>query len=504
MARITIYANHIQNEISPFLLGHFVEQFRGNIPDGIYMPDNALSDEDGMRTDVLEKMREAGVTQIRWAGNFSSAYHWEDGVGEKAGRPKKISFAWEDVEDNGHGTAEFIRLCKKVGAEPVIGVNMGSGTPEEAMNWVEYCNGTEDTYYANLRRSHGYADPFNVKYWCLGNEMYAQWQFGALNAQEYAKKAIHFAYAMRRADPTIKLTAVGLETDPAWNYEVVEKLSVLPVPYAKLAGNYIDYLSAHYYPIGNESAYADADYRTRMTLGEFFHERTMLMRNAIENATDDSESGIKIVWDEWNPMGERDGSEFTLEMALWSSTIMNSFIRDSKYVEMANYTFFVGGNGPIQVTEKGLTVQPEFYLMKLYADHMGQFLLETRDDAEKVCIDMPVDRRWPKYGRACRKTREVSLLDIAATAGQGKITVFVTNRSFDQDIETTLVLAECDKLYRKVVVSTLWHERLDACNTDNPDEVKTAVKEECCENNSYTAVFLRHSINAVTFFMAGD
>ena len=292
MARITIYANHIQNEISPFLLGHFVEQFRGNIPDGIYMPDNALSDEDGMRTDVLEKMREAGVTQIRWAGNFSSAYHWEDGVGEKAGRPKKISFAWEDVEDNGHGTAEFIRLCKKVGAEPVIGVNMGSGTPEEAMNWVEYCNGTEDTYYANLRRSHGYADPFNVKYWCLGNEMYAQWQFGALNAQEYAKKAIHFAYAMRRVDPTIKLTAVGLETDPAWNYEVVEKLSVLPVPYAKLAGNYIDYLSAHYYPIGNESAYADADYRTRMTLGEFFHERTMLMRNAIENATDDSESGI--------------------------------------------------------------------------------------------------------------------------------------------------------------------------------------------------------------------
>ena len=166
---------------------------------------------------------------------------------------------------------------------------------------------------------------------------------------------------------------------------------------------------------------------------------------------------------------------------------------------MANYTFFVGGNGPIQVTEKGLIVQPEFYLMKLYADHMGQFLLETRDDAAKVCIDMPTDGRWPKYGRTCRKTREISLLDIAATAGQGKITVFVTNRSYDQDIETTLVLAECDKLYGKVVVSTLWHERLDACNTDNPDEVKTVVKEDSCENNSYTGVFLHHSVNVVTF-----
>lgn len=501
MTRITVYPNHIRNRINPFLLGHFVEQYRGNIPDGIYMPQNPLSDEDGMRKDVLEKMREAGVTQIRWAGNFSSDYHWQDGIGEKSLRPKKINFAWDDIEDNGHGTAEFIKLCKKVGAEPVIGVNMGSGTPEEAMNWVEYCNGTGDTYYANLRRSHGYAEPFNVRYWCLGNEMYAQWQFGALDVKEYAKKAIHFAYAMRRADPSIKLTAVGLETDSDWNYQVVEKLSVQPVHYAKLAGNYIDYLSAHYYPIGNESAYANSDYHTRMTLGEFFHERTMLMRNAIENATDDSESKIKIVWDEWNPMGERDGSEFTLEMALWSSTIMNSFIRDSKYVEMANYTFFVGGNGPIQVTEKGLIVQPEFYLMKLYADNMGKQLIETRDDSEKLLIEMPVDHRWPKYGKLQKKPREISLLDIVATSGERKITIFVTNRSADQDIETTLELQECEKIYKKVTVSTLWHMRLDACNTENPDEVKTVVKEDICENNSYTVTFLRHSVNAVTFLL---
>lgn len=127
------------------------------------------------------------------------------------------------------------------------------------------------------------------------------------------------------------------------------------------------------------------------------------MRHAIENAADDSECPIKVVWDEWNPMGERDGSEFTLEMALWSSTILNSFIRDSKYVEMANYTFFVGGNGPIQVTEKGMLIQPEFYMMKLYADHLGDSLLESWNDVEKVTIDMPVDHRWPKYGMIQKK-----------------------------------------------------------------------------------------------------
>lgn len=133
-------------------------------------------------------MKEAGVSQIRWAGNFSSHYHWMDAVGEKQLRPKKINFAWGGIEDNGHGTAEFVNLCRKAGAEPVIGVNMGSGTPEEAMNWVEYCNGSGGTYYADLRISHGYQEPFHVKYWCLGNEMYAQWQFGSLNAEDYAKK----------------------------------------------------------------------------------------------------------------------------------------------------------------------------------------------------------------------------------------------------------------------------------------------------------------------------
>lgn len=500
MTQITIYPEHVKNKISPYLLGQFVEQFEGNIPGGIYMPDHPLSDEDGMRTDVLEKMKEAGVSQLRWAGNFSSHYHWMDGVGPRENRPKKVNFAWGGIEDNGHGTAEFIKLCRKVGADPVIGVNMDSGTPEEAMNWVEYCNGTGDSYYANLRRSHGYEQPFCVKHWCLGNEMYAQWQFGALDAQSYAQKAVHFAYAMRRADPSIKLTAVGLETDPDWNCRVMERLHVKQVPYAPQAGNYIDYLSAHYYPIGNDSAYANSDYRTRMTMGEFFHERTMLMRHAIELMSDDPESPVRIVWDEWNPMGEPDGSEFTLEMALWSSTILNSFIRDSQYVEMANYTFFVGGNGPVQVRENGLLVQPEFYMLKLYAGHLGDRLLETRDDAETMPIDMPSDRRWPKYGMPPKKPRQISLLDIAATAApDGSVTVFVTNKSYDKKIETQLTLQECGCRFRKVTLSTLWHQNLRADNCKNPDEVKTVTRTLPCEKNSCRITFLPHSINAVTF-----
>lgn len=305
---------------------------------------------------------------------------------------------------------------------------------------------------------------------------------------------------MKRVDPSIKLTAVGLETDPVWNYKVAERLTIQQVPYAPEAGEYIDYISAHYYPIGNDCAYANSDYRTRMTMGEFFHERTMLMRHAIENAADDSEIPVKVVWDEWNPMGERDGSEFTLEMALWSSTILNSFIRDSKYVEMANYTFFVGGNGPIQVTENGMLIQPEFYMMKLYAEHLGEKLVESWCDIENIPLDMPTDRRWPKYGTVKKKKRQIPLLDIAATsAADDSVTAFVTNISFDRELEAVLELNDCSRTYKRILISTLWHADLHADNSQNPDKVKTITQESSIENNSCRITFLPHSVNAITF-----
>lgn len=499
MLKIKIYPGHVKNKISRGLLGHFVEQYPGNIPGGIYDPESEFADEDGFRTDILEKMKETGAAQLRWAGNFSSAYHWMDGIGPAGQRPKKMNFAWNALEDNRHGTAEFIKLCRKVGAEPVIGVNMGSGTPEEAMNWVEYCNGTEDTFYANLRRRDGYEEPFRVQNWCLGNEMYAQWQFGMMDAEEYARQAIHYALAMRRADPTILLTAVGLETDPDWNYKVASRLSVRQVPYAKNGGDYMDFMSAHYYPIGNECAFTDTDYETRMSMGEFFHERTMLMRSAMEAAADDSEYQARIVWDEWNPMGERDGSEFTLETALWSSLILNSFIKDSRYVERANYTFVVGGNGPIQPRGDRLLLQPEFYLLKLYAETMGDQLIENVNDVPRVQVKMPVDYRWPKWGRKKYKLRSIPLLDVAATRGSNGITVFVTNLSREEDFDVEISIREWGEKVKKACVHTIWNDDIRAVNTMEKTNVSIQKKEAEVQQDKIVCHFKCHSINAVTF-----
>lgn len=501
MNRVTIYPEQVLNDISSELLGHFVEQFPGNIPMGIYHPGHPLADEDGFRTDLLETMREVHVSQLRWAGNFSSSYHWMDGVGPKAQRPRLHNPAWNTVEDNDFGTAEFIKLCRKVGAEPVIGVNMGSGTPEEAMQWVEYCNGEGDTRFAQLRRAHGYQEPFHVHRWCLGNEMYAPWQFGRMDAAEYAQQAEHFATAMRWADPSIHLTAVGLETDPQWNWQVVKHLSAKKTSYAP--GQWMDALSAHYYPIGCAGAYEHADYDTRMTLGAFFHERSELMRSAIQAASNDAQSPIRVVWDEWNPMGDRDGTEFTLEMALWVALILQSFMKDSAYVSAANYTFFIGGHGPIQ-QEEGKTIRhAEYYALRMYGDLMGSQLVYSRAQVPQKDVMMPQDRRWPSYQQPLQQLRRIPLIDTVATKRGKECTVFCINLNRAEASPMEIVLQETQEKYPVATVQTLWHADLHARNSlKDPERVATREHQLPVKDNRLILTLPEHSLTAITFKLA--
>ena len=143
--------------------------------------------------------------------------------------------AWHDVESNQFGTNDFIEYCRHIGAEPYICVNMGTGTVDEAMGWVEYCNGSQDTYYADLRRSSGHSEPFNVKYWGLGNELYGPWQIGHKDAVDYAKAALEFAKVMKWIDPSIKLVTCGAQ-NVEWDWEALNRTC-----------KYADYISAHFY-----------------------------------------------------------------------------------------------------------------------------------------------------------------------------------------------------------------------------------------------------------------
>src|SRR5882672_6512748 len=183
-AKIKIDIERTNGEIDSLLYGNFTEHLGRCIYGGIYDPSSSQADKSGFRKDVIEASKQLGVSILRWpGGNFVSGYHWQDGIGSRERRPRRMNLAWFSEESNRFGTDEFIQYCRTIDTEPYLCVNMGSGTMDEAQAWVEYCNGTGDTYYANLRRQNGREQPYNVKYWCLGNEMYGEWQIGALSAR---------------------------------------------------------------------------------------------------------------------------------------------------------------------------------------------------------------------------------------------------------------------------------------------------------------------------------
>ncbi len=218
------------------IYGNFIEHLGRCIYGGIYDEGSPLSDSDGFRKDVLEAVRNLRISVLRWpGGNFSSGYNWKDGIGPKDLRPRRWDTAWQAEESNRFGTDEFIAYCRKVGAEPYICVNMGTGTMQEAADWVEYCNGTMNTDWANLRRKNGHPEPYSVKLWGLGNEIYGSWQAGHKDATQYAQLAAEFAKMMRWIDPDIKLVACG-GNNADWDRQVLEGV-----------GQFADYISMHHY-----------------------------------------------------------------------------------------------------------------------------------------------------------------------------------------------------------------------------------------------------------------
>ena len=245
--RIICDRDFIVGEIDSRIYGSFLEHMGRVIYSGIYEPQNQTADEDGFRTDVLDVVKEMGVSSVRYpGGNFVSMYRWEDGIGPKEKRPKRLELAWRSVETNEFGTNEFMRWAEKANIQPIFTVNLGTRGIEEAVNYLEYCNFPGGTQYSDLRRAHGIIEPYKVKMWCLGNEMDGAWQIGHKTAYEYGRLAAETGRAMKTVDPNIELIACGsslstMDTYPEWDMEVLEQTY-----------DVIDYLALHQYYGGQE------------------------------------------------------------------------------------------------------------------------------------------------------------------------------------------------------------------------------------------------------------
>src|SRR5437867_4786455 len=210
VARVYLDSRRVTAPLDRNLFGSFLEHLGRAIYEGIYDPGSKFADANGFRKDVMEEVRQLGVPIIRYpGGNFVSGYNWLDGVGPKKDRPRVLNRASNSMESNQFGTNEFITWCRAVGSEPLLAVNLGTGTPERAADLVEYCNVESGTRWSDLRRQHGVEKPYKIKYWCLGNEMDGPWQLGHMPAKEYGLKARDAALQMRTVDPSIKLIACG-------------------------------------------------------------------------------------------------------------------------------------------------------------------------------------------------------------------------------------------------------------------------------------------------------
>ena len=245
-ARMILDKDFRVGQVDDRLYGSFIEHLGRAVYGGIYEPDHPEADENGFRRDVMELVKELKVPIVRYpGGNFVSGYNWEDGVGPKESRPRRLELAWRTIETNQFGTNEFVDWAKEVDAEVMMAINLGSRGIDAARNFVEYCNHPGGTYWSDLRRSHGYEEPHNIKIWCLGNEMDGPWQIGHKTAEEYGRIALEAGKVMKLVDPTIELVACGssntdMPTFAQWEATVLDHTYEL-----------VDYISLHRY-YGNQ------------------------------------------------------------------------------------------------------------------------------------------------------------------------------------------------------------------------------------------------------------
>ena len=241
-AEIIIDKYFLTGKVDKRIFGSFIEHLGRAVYEGIYQEGSALSDEQGFRKDTLDLVKELQVPIVRYpGGNFVSGYHWEDSVGPKDKRPAKPDLAWGVIETNEFGLNEFADWSKKAGSDIMMAVNLGTRGPEDAKNVLEYCNFKGGTYYSDLRKSHGYQDPHNIRLWCLGNEMDGPWQMGHKTASEYGRIAAETSRLMKFMDPTIETVACGssnltMPTFGSWEYTVLDECY-----------DEVDYLSLHQY-----------------------------------------------------------------------------------------------------------------------------------------------------------------------------------------------------------------------------------------------------------------
>ena len=449
------------------IYGSFVEHLGRAVYGGVYDPGHESSDEMGFRRDVIELVRELGVSLVRYpGGNFVSGYCWEDGTGPRELRPRRLELAWQTIEPNLIGIDEFQEWAKRAGTELMLVVNLGTRGPEDARNLIEYCNFPGGTKYSDLRRRNGFEEPFGIRYWGLGNEMDGPWQICHKTAEEYGRTAQETAKLMRLIDPAVRLIACGssnaeMPTFLDWEETVLRH-----------AYDEIDYLSLHNY-YHNRSDDPE-EYLACSTEMDGFISAVAAVCD-VEKYRRGSNKTVNLAFDEWNVWFHSNQKDreiekwtvapgqlediYTFEDALVVGCLLITLLRHADRVKIACLAQLVNVIAPIMTETGGKIWKQTIFYPFLHASKYGRGTsLRTAIECGKYDAG--------KYGR----TDYIEAIAVE-NAEKRELVVFAVNRSLHEDAELDVEIDGYGMLEKKEHL-ILYADDLKRCNSaDDPDAV---------------------------------
>ena len=493
---VNINDKRITGKRSPMLYGHFIEHFHRQIYDGIYDPGNPLSDEDGFREDIIEAMRKIKVPVLRWPGGcFVSSYHWKDAVGTE--RKPMFDKAWRVEDPNTFGTDEYIKLCRKIGCEPYICTNAGTGTPEEMSDWVEYCNLGNEGKYAKWRIANGYEKPHNVKYWSIGNENYGHWEIGAKSADEWGRLVRESAKMIMHVDAGAQLSAAAL-ADIDWNINLL-----------KNCGQYLDWISIHQYwdmmpEVNQPATYEECMAYTKDIARSVDDVRGILTAMRLEDK-------IKIAFDEWNlrswhhpnvhtikqgmnkedyvtPRDKNDdNSTYTMADAVFAACFLNAMNRNCDIVGMANFAPILNTRGCIYSYDKGIVLRSTYHVFDLYVNYLGDTILDLWSED-----GIPTMNVNSKSG----EETAVDTLDLLATSWSDRAGIALAAINKHPSASRSIAL-NYEAEAAEVIIYSITGKNKDSYNDRDRNEVIIEEKNTGAVRKGMQIELAPHSVNVI-------
>lgn len=423
-----------------------------------------------------------------------SSYHWKDAVG--AYRKPLFDKVWRVEDPNTFGTDEYIRLCRKIGCEPYICTNAGTGTVEEMSDWMEYCNLESQGQYAKWRIENGHLQPYGVKYWSIGNENYGSWEIGAKSAKEWGRMVREAAKMLRHVEPTTELSAAALP-DVDWNINLL-----------KNCAPYLDWLSVHEYWDMLPEENSPADYEQCMAFTDRIDHSVEEVRGILKAMK--LEGQIRIAFDEWNlrswhppnvhtirqgirkedyitPRDKNDdNSTYTMADAVFTAYFLNAMNRNCDIVGMANFAPILNTRGCIYSHGEGIVLRSTYHVFDLYVNHMGDTVVDSW--AESV----PEMRVTGKDG----KERTVKAVDMLATTWSDRpgLALAVVNKHREESFRIVLPSSHIGD---KVVAYRLNGESEDSYNDVGRTQIRIQQEELGAQQEGMEVVVRPHSVNII-------